>query len=100
MFAISDIKQAPWHVVNAEDKKGARLNVVRHLLSMIPYEDLTPEPLKLPRLGNTKEERCAAVIVAPLLHSMMPKAHPPRTSLTFPTSKRTRSFPPPIDEQN
>jgi polyphosphate kinase 2 len=57
MFAISDIKQAPWHVVNAEDKKCARLNVVRHLLSMIPYEDLTPESLKLPRLDKTKYVR-------------------------------------------
>ena len=41
MFAVTDIKQAPWHVVNAEDKKCARLNVIRHLLSLIPYEDLT-----------------------------------------------------------
>ena len=48
MFAHTDIKQAPWHVVNADDKKCARLNCIRHLLSMIPYEDLTPEPLNLP----------------------------------------------------
>ena len=33
MFAITDTKQAPWFVVNAEDKKCARLNVIRHLLS-------------------------------------------------------------------
>ncbi|NTU56966.1 MAG: polyphosphate kinase 2 [Anaerolineales bacterium] len=48
MFAHTDIKQAPWHVVNADDKKCARLNCIRHLLSMIPYEDLTPEPIALP----------------------------------------------------
>lgn len=49
MFASTDIKQAPWFVVNADDKKRARLNVIKHLLSMIPYEDLTPEPMiKLP----------------------------------------------------
>jgi polyphosphate kinase 2 len=48
MFAATDIKQAPWYVVNADDKKRARLNVIRHLLSMIPYEDLTPEPIVLP----------------------------------------------------
>lgn len=41
MFAVTDIKQSPWYVVNAEDKKCARLNVIRHLLSLIPYEDLT-----------------------------------------------------------
>lgn len=48
MFAHTDIKQAPWHVVNADNKKCARLNCIRHLLSMIPYEDLTPEPIVLP----------------------------------------------------
>jgi len=48
MFAHTDIKQAPWHVVNADDKKCARLNCIRHLLSMIPFEDLTPEPIVLP----------------------------------------------------
>ena len=54
MFAVTDIKQSPWYVVNAEDKKCARLNVIRHLLSVIPYEDLTPEPIKLPALDKTK----------------------------------------------
>ena len=57
MFAVTDIKQAPWYVVNAEDKKCARLNVIRHLLSLIPYEDLTPEPITLPRLDKTKYVR-------------------------------------------
>ena len=54
MFAVTDIKQAPWYVVDAENKKTARLNVIRHLLSLIPYEDLTPEPIKLPALDKTK----------------------------------------------
>jgi polyphosphate kinase 2 len=48
MFAHTDIKQAPWYVVNADDKKRARLNVIHHLVSLIPYEDLTPEPIVLP----------------------------------------------------
>ena len=48
MFAHCDIKQAPWYVVNADDKKRARLNVITHLLSLIPYNDLTPEPILLP----------------------------------------------------
>jgi polyphosphate kinase len=48
MFAHTDIKQAPWWVVNADDKKRARLNCIAHLLSMIPYEDLTPQRIKLP----------------------------------------------------
>jgi polyphosphate kinase len=48
MFAHTDIKQAPWYVVNADNKRCARLNCIRHLLSLIPYEDLTPEPISLP----------------------------------------------------
>jgi len=48
MFAYTDIKQAPWYVVNADDKKCARLNCISHLLSMIPYEDLTPSEIELP----------------------------------------------------
>ncbi len=48
MFAHTDIKQAPWYVVNADNKKRARLNCIQHLLTMIPYEDLTPKPIDLP----------------------------------------------------
>src|SRR5512146_1815505 len=49
MFRYTDIPQAPWYVVNSDDKKRARLNVIAHLLSLIPYKDLTPAPIKLPR---------------------------------------------------
>ena len=48
MFAHTDIKQAPWYVVNADAKRYARLNCISHLLSMIPYEDLTPKPIEIP----------------------------------------------------
>jgi polyphosphate kinase 2 len=54
MFAHTDIKQAPWYVVNSDIKKHARLNCIAHFLSLIPYEDLTPEPIELPhRNENT-----------------------------------------------
>ncbi len=49
MFAHTDIKQAPWYVVKSDNKTHARLNCISHLLSLIPYEDLTPEPIKLPK---------------------------------------------------
>jgi polyphosphate kinase len=49
MFRYTDITQAPWFVVNSENKKRARLNVISHLLSQIRYKDLTPAPIKLPR---------------------------------------------------
>ncbi len=48
MFAYTDIKEAPWWVVDADVKKLARLNCIHHLLSQIPYQDLTPDPLVLP----------------------------------------------------
>jgi polyphosphate kinase 2 len=48
MFSHTDTKQSPWYVVNADQKRRARLNCISHLLSMIPYEDLTPKPLELP----------------------------------------------------
>ena len=54
MFAYTDIKQAPWYVVNADDKKRARLNVIHHLLGLIPYQDLTPEPIVLPARQDDK----------------------------------------------
>jgi polyphosphate kinase 2 len=49
MMAHTDIKQSSWFVVNADDKKCARLNCIRHLLQQIPYKDLTPKPIKLPK---------------------------------------------------
>ena len=48
MFAHTDIKQAPWYVVNADNKRRARLNTISHLLSMIPYDDIKPKSIKLP----------------------------------------------------
>lgn len=48
MFAHTDTKQSPWYVVDADNKKNARLNCITHLLSKIPYEDLTPPPMELP----------------------------------------------------
>jgi polyphosphate kinase len=48
MFKYTDTKQCPWWVVNSDDKKRSRLNTIHHLLSMIPYEDLTPPEMELP----------------------------------------------------
>ena len=48
MFDYTDIKQAPWYVVNSDDKKRARLNCISHVVSMIPYEDILPAPIELP----------------------------------------------------
>jgi len=48
MFKYTDIKQAPWYVVDADLKRRARLNCIAHLLSLIPYPDLTPGAPNLP----------------------------------------------------
>ena len=52
MFKYTDIKQAPWFVVESHDKRRARFNCISHLLSQIPYEDLRLEPMKLPPLQS------------------------------------------------
>ena len=48
MFRFTDTKQSPWYVVQADDKKRARLNCISHLLTLIPYEDLTPPKMEPP----------------------------------------------------
>jgi len=48
MFAATDTHFAPWYVANADDKRRVRLNIITHLLSNIPYEDIRRERIKLP----------------------------------------------------
>lgn len=48
MFAHTNIPEAPWFTVEADDKKRARLNCIHHILSKVPYVDMTPKPLELP----------------------------------------------------
>ena len=47
MFEVTDTDDAPWHVVPSDDKKRARLNCISHLLSTIPYKELTRPKVKL-----------------------------------------------------
>jgi polyphosphate kinase 2 len=49
MLLATDTPFAPWYIVNADDKKRARLNCISHLLSLIPYEQIKREPVKLPK---------------------------------------------------
>jgi polyphosphate kinase 2 len=48
MFAYTDIKEAPWYVVDADDKRSARLNLISHLLSLMPYEPVPHPAVVLP----------------------------------------------------
>jgi polyphosphate kinase 2 len=49
MLDATDTKHAPWHVVRSDSKKSARLNVISHLLSLIPYKKLKTDKIKLPK---------------------------------------------------
>jgi polyphosphate kinase len=58
MFERTNIPEAPWHIVEGNDKKRARLNCIAHLLSMLPYEDVPHEAPALPqRVFNPNYER-------------------------------------------
>lgn len=54
MFSYTDTKQSPWYVVEADDKRRARLNCISHLLSLIPYEEVPRETIVLPPLAKDK----------------------------------------------
>jgi len=54
MLEHTSTEWAPWHLADLNDKRSGRLNVINHLLSQIPYEDLTPDPLKLPKRQSRK----------------------------------------------
>jgi polyphosphate kinase 2 len=49
MLEATDTEFAPWHIVPSDDKRRARLNCIRHLLSLIPYKEVTRKKVKLPK---------------------------------------------------
>ena len=49
MFQATDTPWAPWHVAHSDDKKRARLNIITHLLKLIPYKEIRREKIKLPK---------------------------------------------------
>jgi polyphosphate kinase len=52
MLANTDTAQAPWYILRSDDKRRARLNCIAHILSMIPYKDLSREKAKLPERSD------------------------------------------------
>jgi polyphosphate kinase 2 len=64
MFAYTDIKESPWYVVNADNKRIARLNLIRHFLSVIPYEDVHREKIELP----SRNKRGGRYVRPPMTH--------------------------------
>jgi polyphosphate kinase 2 len=65
MFSYTDIKESPWFVVNADNKRIARLNLIRHLLSVIPYKEMKREKVELP---DRKKGQSAGYVRPPMTH--------------------------------
>ena len=58
MFERTNIPEAPWYIVEGNDKKRARLNCIHHLLQQVPFEDVPHDPVALPdRIFNQNYER-------------------------------------------
>jgi len=57
MFAATDTGFAPWFVARSDDKRRARLNIITHLLSQIPYKEAPREKVKLPKRQKDKKYR-------------------------------------------
>lgn len=55
MFVHTDIAEAPWWVVESEDKRAARLNMMSHLLSLVPYEQSEPSPVTIPKRPRSSD---------------------------------------------
>jgi polyphosphate kinase len=53
MLVYTDIPEAPWHIVDAEDKRRARINMIAHLLSSIPYTEVEQPKIQLPSRPDT-----------------------------------------------
>jgi polyphosphate kinase len=57
MFSYTDIREAPWHVVDADDKKAARLNIISHFLEMVPHREVPHQEVELPPRQQRSYER-------------------------------------------
>jgi polyphosphate kinase 2 len=55
MFSHTDTKQSPWYVVEADDKKRARLNCITHFLSLIPYKEIPYKKIEIPHRQDTAD---------------------------------------------
>ena len=54
MFVHTDIREAPWYVVESEDKRKARINVIHHLLSQVPWKPVELPEIKIPKRPKSK----------------------------------------------
>jgi polyphosphate kinase len=66
MFAATHTAWAPWHVVNSNDKQRARLNVITHFLSQVPYKALKREKVKLPERKKPRYHGPREMVATPI----------------------------------
>jgi polyphosphate kinase 2 len=66
MFAASHTAWAPWHVAQSDDKRRARLNIISHLLSQIPYKAAKLEEITLPKRGKPRESHARELLAVPV----------------------------------
>jgi polyphosphate kinase len=55
MLEATDVKRSPWHLVRTDDKRRGRLNLISHLLKLIPYEQIKREKAKLPKRSDKRK---------------------------------------------
>ncbi len=70
MFLASDTAWAPWHLAQSDDKKRARLNIISHILSSIPYKELPRDKIKLP-----KRQKAHGYVEPDYPYRMVPEIH-------------------------
>jgi polyphosphate kinase 2 len=79
MFARTDVPPTPWAVVEGDDKRRARINMISHLLASIPYQEVPAEPLALPTRpeprGYERPPRSQQTHVPDVARSLLEKAH-------------------------
>ena len=91
MFTMTDIPEAPWYVVESDDKRRARINMIAHLLSTIPYHDVTEPKLKLPHrpasTGYVRTPRDMQSFVPDHAAALLsPGGRPPANALILPVA--------------
>lgn len=79
MFRFTDTSNSPWFVVDANNKRWARLDCISHLLSKIPYKDLTPQPIKLPKRQVDSGYKRPSLEILKVVPSYKPKHHRVKT---------------------
>jgi polyphosphate kinase 2 len=75
MFRFTDTSNSPWYVVDANNKRWARLDCISHLLSKIPYKDLTPQPIKLPKRQEDRGYKRPSLEILKVVPSYKLKHH-------------------------